>query len=151
MLKRIMLLFSVVLLVCLSTGNLVAQITATATLQGTVTDKTSAVIPNAEVKITSRETGQVRTETTTGTGTYGFNLLPAGIYEVRVTVKGFATSVFNNVELFVSRTTTIDAQMSPSQQAETVTVEAAGAALVDLQKTDVSLPDHAVRMWRTCP
>jgi hypothetical protein len=140
MFKRTILLFSAVLLVCLSTGNLVAQITASATLQGTVTDKTGAVIPNAEVKIISKDTGQVRTDSSGGNGAYSFNLLPAGHYEVRVAVKGFATSVYNNVELFVSRTTTIDAQLSPSQQAETITVEAAGSALVDLQKTDVSLP-----------
>ncbi len=140
MLKRFMLLFSAVLMICFTTGNLKAQITATATLQGTVTDKTGAVIPGAEVKITSKETGQVRTDTTTGQGTYAFNLLPSGHYEVRVSVKGFATAIYNNVEMFVSRTTTIDAQLAPSQQAETVTVEASGAALVDLQKTDVSLP-----------
>ena len=56
-------------------------------------------------------------------------------------MKGFRHQRFNNnVELFVSRTTTIDAQLTPSQQAETVTVEASGAGLVDVQKTDVSLP-----------
>jgi len=129
-----------VLLLSLTSANLFAQLTATATLQGTVTDRSAAVIPGADVKITNKETGAVRTDTTNGSGNYSFNLLPAGHYDVRVTVKGFATAVYANVELLVSRTTTIDAQLSPSQQAETITVEAAGAALVDLQKTDVSLP-----------
>jgi len=59
---------------------------------------------------------------------------------VRVSVKGFATAVFENVELAVSQSTNIDAALSPSQQAEVVTVESGGAALLDVQKTDVSLP-----------
>jgi len=137
---RILLGFSALVLLCLSTGNLIAQITASATLQGTVMDKTSAVIPAAEVKVTNKQNGEVRSTTSNGAGLYVFNLLPAGTYEVRVSVKGFATAAYENVELAVGRTTTIDAQLSPSQQAETVTVEASGAALVDLQKTDVSLP-----------
>jgi len=117
-----------------------AQTTATATLQGTVTDKTGGVIPNANVQITSKSTGETRTSTTNSAGLYSFNLLPASIYAVRVNVPGFATAIFENVELAVSRTTTIDAVLSPSQQAATVTVEAAGAALVDVEKTDVSRP-----------
>src|SRR5499427_8574385 len=138
--NRIVAAISILALACLSTLNLSAQITATATLQGTVTDKSAAVIPNAQVKITNRSTGEARSSVSNSSGIYLFNLLPAGTYEVRVSVKGFATAVFENVELAVSRTTTIDAELSPSQQATTVTVEAAGAALVDVQKTDVSRP-----------
>ncbi len=138
--NRILLLFTALALVCLSTTNVFGQVTATATLQGTVTDKTAAVIPNADVTISNASTGMQRTEKTNNAGFYVFNLLPAGIYEVRVAVKGFATGVYQNVELAVGRNTTVDAQLSPSQQAETVTVEAAGAGLVDLQKTDVSTP-----------
>ena len=127
-----------VALICLSSGIASAQITATATLQGTVTDKSGAVVPAAEVRVTSRETGEVRSGASNGSGIYTFNLLPAGHYDVRVSVKGFSTAVFENVELAVGRTSTIDAQLSPSTQAETVTVESAGAALVDVERTDVS-------------
>ena len=138
--NRIVAAISILALTCLSTLNLSAQITATATLQGTVTDKSAAVIPNAQVKITNGSNGEARSSISNSSGIYLFNLLPAGTYEVRVSMKGFATAVFENVELAVSRTTTIDAELSPSQQATTVTVEAAGAALVDVQKTDVSRP-----------
>jgi hypothetical protein len=138
--NRVLFVVSVLALVCLSVSGLSAQITATATLQGTVTDKTGAVIPNAGVKITNKSTGEVRSVISNSAGLYSFNLLPAGMYEVRVSVKGFSTAAFENVELAVSRTTTIDAELTPSAQATTVTVEAAGAALVDVQKTDVSRP-----------
>lgn len=117
-----------------------AQATATGTLQGTVMDKTGAVVPNAGVSITSKDTGLVRSTKSNDSGLYRFDLLPPGTYEVRVAVPGFATAVFENVGLAVSQTTTIDATLSPSQQSATVTVEAAGAPLVDTQRTDVSLP-----------
>ena len=135
---RITSLSLALVLLCLCAGSLPAQITATATLQGTVTDTTGAVIPNADVRITNKSTGELRTAVSNGNGLYSFNLLPAGTYEVRVSVAGFTTAAYQNVELAVSRTTTIDAQLSPSQQATTVMVEAAGAALVDVEKSDVS-------------
>lgn len=121
-------------------ANLYAQATASATLQGTVLDKSGAVIPNATVKVSNKDTGLSRTGTSSGAGTYRFDLLPPGKYEVRISASGFATQAFEQVELAVAQTSTIDATMTPSQQAETITVEASGAALLDLTKTDVSLP-----------
>ncbi len=118
--------------------NVFAQATASATLEGRVTDKTAAVVPGAEIKLTGKDTGYLRTATASADGTYRFELVPSGIYEVRVSNKGFSTAAFQKVELAVGRTTTIDAMLSVSQQAEVINVEAAGAALVDVQKTDVS-------------
>jgi len=118
-------------------ASLFAQLNASAALLGTVMDNTKAVIPNAEVRLVNRETGLERSTTSGEQGLYQFDLLPAGRYELRVSVKGFNTAVFQNVELAVSQTTTLDATLSPSSQAETVTVEA-NAALIDVQKTDVS-------------
>jgi hypothetical protein len=138
--NRILILLLAPALVCLSTPKAFGQVTATATLQGSVTDKTAAVVPGADITLSSKSTGLQRVEKSNNGGFYEFSLLPAGIYELRVAVKGFATGVYQNVELFVGRTTTIDAQLAPSQQAETVTVEASGAGLVDLDKTDVSRP-----------
>jgi hypothetical protein len=48
--------------------------------------------------------------------------------------------VFANVTASVSQTTTVDASLSPSAQQDIVTVEASGAPIVDVQKTDVGLP-----------
>jgi hypothetical protein len=124
---------------CLGAIHLFGQANTTATLRGTVLDKAQAVVPGAEVRISNKETGLARVAVSNNEGLYVFNLLPAGHYEIRISVKGFATAAFENVELTVGQTTTIDATMAPSSQAETVTVEATGA-LVDTQKTDVSRP-----------
>ncbi len=124
----------------MAAGNLSAQINATGTLLGTVTDKSGAIVPGAGVKATNVDTGISREATTNESGQYRFDLLPTGTYEVRVSMKGFSTAVFGKVGLAVSQTTTIDASLEPSSQNTVVTVEAAGAALVDTQKTDVSVP-----------
>ncbi|HEX3469727.1 MAG TPA: carboxypeptidase-like regulatory domain-containing protein, partial [Silvibacterium sp.] len=40
------------------------------TLTGTITDKSGAVVPNANVTLTNQDTGQVRTTTSNGQGDY---------------------------------------------------------------------------------
>ena len=125
---------------CLIAFHLSGQANTTATLRGTVLDKTQAVIPAAVVRITDKETGLTRSAISNSEGLYVFNLLPVGRYEIRVSVKGFATAAFESVELTVGQTTTIDATMSPSSQVDTITVESAGVSMVDVQKTDVSRP-----------
>src|SRR5581483_6639592 len=132
----IALLLSVLLAMC----QLNAQVNATGTVVGTVTDKSGAIVPGADVKITSKDSGLTREVKTNESGQYRFDLLPTGHYEVRVTMAGFASAAFENVGVAVSQTTTIDASLSPSSQAEVVTVESTGAPLVDTDRSDVSLP-----------
>lgn len=121
-------------------GNLQAQVNATGTLLGTVADKTGAIVPGANIKVTNKETNVSRETASNESGQYRFDLLPAGSYEVRVTMAGFATAVYSDVTLAVSQSTTINPSLEPSTQATVVTVEATGAALVDVEKTDVSVP-----------
>lgn len=69
-----------------------AQIaTTTATLSGTVTDPTGAIIPNAVVTLTSKETGTTRSFTSDGAGRYIFAQLLPSTYSLQVTAKGFQT------------------------------------------------------------
>ncbi len=119
--------------------SLYAQANATGTIQGTVTDKSGAVVPGAGVKLSSKDTGLAREAKSGAAGQYRFELLPAGTYNVRVSSLGFSTISFENVSVSVSQTTDLNASLSPSTQAEVVTVEASGAALVDTTKSDVSL------------
>jgi len=57
-----------------------------------------------------------------------------------MTAKGFSILAYEKVILSVSQTTTQDGILTPSQQAEIITVESSGAALLDVTKTDISLP-----------
>ena len=131
---------SLIIGVLLCGFSLYGQVNATGTIEGTVADKSGAVVPNADVKLSSRNTGLARQEKSNSAGQYRFELLPAGTYQVSVTLPGFATATYENVGVSVSQTTALDISLSPSAQAQTITVESGGAPLVDTTKTDVSLP-----------
>src|SRR6266567_2088482 len=95
----------VILTITAQPGNLFAQATASGTVQGTVSDSSQAVVAGAEVVITSVTTGAKRSMVTNGTGSYRFDLLPAGYYKVTVSSRGFSTAV-QNLELLVGQTAT---------------------------------------------
>lgn len=125
---------------CIAPASLYGQATVAGTLTGTVMDASRAVVPNAEVKITNKGTGGARMATTGTDGLYRFDLLPSGVYDLQVTREGFAVAVYVNVEVAVARATTVDVMLETGALKQTVTVEASHAALVDVQKTDVSRP-----------
>jgi hypothetical protein len=129
----IALMASMVLLTCVAMWG---QATATATLQGTVTDKSQAVIKSAEVTITNKDTGATRTVTTSDTGEYRLDVQP-GTYSIKTKAAGFSVAEVKRVELSVGRTTTQNFTLNPGGVTETVEVTAA-APLVDQTKTDVS-------------
>ncbi|MGH9760402.1 MAG: carboxypeptidase-like regulatory domain-containing protein, partial [Blastocatellia bacterium] len=64
---------------------------ATGSIQGTVTDRSGAIIPGAAVTIANRDTGQSLAVTTNAAGAYNSGALIPGNYDVRVEVKGFKT------------------------------------------------------------
>jgi Carboxypeptidase regulatory-like domain len=68
--------------IVLGTGYLFSQATATGTIQGVVTDKSSAVVTGAEVVATFKATGVTRTATTNETGAFRFDFVPPGSYTV---------------------------------------------------------------------
>jgi hypothetical protein len=122
----------------LSCATLWGQATATASLQGTVADKTGAVISKAEVTITSKETGAVRTAKTSDSGEYRFDVLSAGVYNIKVTAPGFAGAEAKDMEVAIGRTATQNFALKPGTVTETVEVTAA-APLVDQTKNDVGI------------
>src|SRR5213593_937906 len=69
-----------------------AQVTG-ATLSGTVTDTSGAVIPGVMVSIKNRGTGVVRNVSTDETGFYSAPNLLAGNYDVTGSAPGFSTVV----------------------------------------------------------
>src|SRR5579864_6889068 len=79
------------LAVLLFAGSVFAQET-TGALQGTVKDPSGAVVPNAQVVVTSSTLIGNKTATTDSGGYYRFANLPPGSYVVTVTAKGFRTT-----------------------------------------------------------
>ena len=61
-----------------------------ATLSGSVTDSTGAVVPNANVTVKPSNSGNVRKTVSNASGVFSVPLLPADTYDVFVAAKGFA-------------------------------------------------------------
>jgi hypothetical protein len=80
-------------------------------IQGTVTDPNGAVVPSAEVTITSPDTGLTRTTQTDEGGTYLVSELPIGVYRVTVKSGGFQNTTIE-VTVEVSTTTRADVRLT---------------------------------------
>jgi len=88
-LRMAALVFTVVLAITLA-GRGQTTI-STGSIQGTVSDPSGAIMADANVTITSEETGQVVRLKTTSAGLYTSGSLTPGHYTVRVQVEGFKT------------------------------------------------------------
>jgi outer membrane receptor protein involved in Fe transport len=119
------------------TGQVFGQATASASIEGTVVDQSKAVVPDAAVTITNSATGATRTTTTNSNGSFRFELLPVGTYDVKISKSGFATATAPKVQLQIGRTSTIDLALKPGSTSETIEVTSE-VPLVDELKTDVS-------------
>ena len=135
--KRTPLLLLLVLTLALANSSAVfGQATASGAIQGTVLDKSEAVVVGAEVLVTSKATGTTRTVATSDTGSFRFDLLSAGLYTVKVSKAGFST-VTQNIELLVGQTATANVVLNPGSISETIEVTSE-APLMDVVKTSVS-------------
>src|ERR1700719_2391253 len=112
-----------VVIVTLSAASLGQELAAT--LTGTVTDASGAVVAGATVLVHSEETGaDVRSVTTGDTGSFNITNLPAGRYTVTVKRPGFQTFVAKEVILNVAEKHTLDTQLNTGKATETVEVTA---------------------------
>jgi hypothetical protein len=112
-----------------------AQVTG-ATLSGTVTDASGAVIANAQVGIKNTATGITKDATTDSAGFYTAPNLQAGPYEVKVTAAGFNTAV-STVTLAVGAQQTLNIPMKVGETATTVQVTEA-APQIDLTSSTLT-------------
>ena len=96
-----------------------------ATLTGTVTDSSGAVVAGATVVVHSEETGaDVRSVTTNDTGSFNITNLPAGRFTVTVGNSGFQTFVAKEVILNVAEKRTLDVKLVAGKVSEQMVVTA---------------------------
>ncbi|HUA97294.1 MAG TPA: carboxypeptidase-like regulatory domain-containing protein [Terracidiphilus sp.] len=115
-----------------SSHSITGQVDISASLSGTVTDQTGAVVPNAAVTALNVQTGVQTKTTSTGTGAYQFVSLQAGRYTVSCSVNGFKTFVANGVALHASGVTTLPIALEVGTTTQTVSVSGA-SAMVDTE------------------
>jgi hypothetical protein len=111
------------LLLCSLTA--LAQSQTTGRIAGTVTDEKGAALPGAEVTVTNKATGEVRTVIADESGNFIVPLLSPGDYSVSVTVTGFKKFIADDVKVSLTETTTLDPSLVVGAVSESVTVDAA--------------------------
>ena len=108
-----------------------------ATVNGTVTDPSGAVVPNASVNLTNDATHQVRTAASNSVGAYRFANLGIGTYTLTVSAESFEKYTKNNIVVNVAQTLEENAILALGSATQTVTV-AANALQVQSETSEVS-------------
>ena len=113
-------------LICLSLGlgafTRAARAQITSTIEGTVTDRQGLAVAGAEVHLVGDTVGFDKTTKTDGSGNYQLTTVPAGTYKLTVTHSGFATKVFNSLEITLNRTLKFDVALEVGTVQEQVEV-----------------------------
>ena len=108
----------------------------TASISGTVTDSTGAVVPGASVIARNTDTGIATTTETDTRGFYSLPVLATGKYELTIKVKGFEEYQQTGVVLDVNTALRIDAVMKVGAVTQEVKVSAT-AVHVDTTSTQM--------------
>jgi hypothetical protein len=96
-----------------------------ATLLGTVTDATGAVVANAQVTALETGTGSSRTAQTNASGNYTFPNVAPGNYLITVEQAGFRKETRTNIAVDVNTSTRIDIQLQLGDVTQSVEVTGA--------------------------
>lgn len=73
--------------------------TFTSSMTGVITDPTGAIVANASVELRNMGTNDTRAFTSGNDGSYQFNNLQPGTYQITVSAPGFKTFVQSNLTL----------------------------------------------------
>lgn len=123
------LLLSITMLL-LAAAAAMAQSQTTGKIAGNVSDERGSVISGAEVTLTSKATGEVRTAVTDSEGNYSFLLLPPGTYQLAFKAQGFKKAVSENVRVAITETTVVNADLAVGAVTEeSVTISAGGTVV----------------------
>lgn len=109
-----------------------------ASLQGTVADSQGAMIPGAQLTLTDTETNRAISATSNEEGHFVFNQLPPSTYKLEVTRDGFKKKVLDGVHIIAEQANSLNVMLEIGGTAETVTVNAADAPVIDTATGSIS-------------
>lgn len=104
-------------------------VSGSASVAGTVTDTTGAVIPGASVVLLNVERGSEHEVSTNEAGNYAYPDITPGTYSVRVSSDGFQTREVTDLQVQVGQRAAVNVELEVGQVTEVVTVEAAAVLL----------------------
>jgi hypothetical protein len=106
-----------------------AQTAGQGALQGTVTDASGAVIPNAMVTATNVATNISTIRNSNSAGLFVISPVQPGTYKVQISAPGFKTVIQENVVVNALQTRVYNPELSVGQETQTVEVTAAPPVL----------------------
>ncbi len=112
-----------VMLCVVLVGLPICALAQQATIVGTVTDPSGAVVPNVTITSTNTETGQSHTTATNEAGQFVVPDLQIGHYDFKAAVSGFKAAEQKNVVLSVGDRLRVDFKLEMGTASESVTVE----------------------------
>ena len=107
-----------------------AQSGGSASINGTVTDATGAVVPNAKIEVRNPVSGFSHTSTSDANGTFSIANVPFNTYHLTVSGQGFAPYA-GDVDVRSSVPVNVNVTLKVVGSQESVTVEADGGDLVE--------------------
>lgn len=99
-----------------------AQAQYRASLHGTVTDPTGAVVSGATATLINTATNQKMVSTSDASGIYHFNALPPSNYSLTVNATGFKQKALQNIRIIPDQANALDVQLELGKVEEVVTV-----------------------------
>ena len=107
-----------------------------ASINGTVTDKTGAVLPGAAVTV-SNSAGFSQTATTNDRGEYSLSDLPAGTYTVTISAPAFKDFRTEGLTLSADQNIPLDAVLEPAGTTTSVNVEGQKVSQVETETSQI--------------
>src|ERR1700734_546188 len=106
-------------------------------VNGTVTDPSGAVVPNASITITDTDKGTTRVVTTSDSGTYLVHDLIPDHYQLKIEAPGFASVQSEVISVSADSSAQVNFELKPGTASQTVEVTAEAAEL-KTDRADVS-------------
>lgn len=106
-------------------------------VQGVVTDPSGAVVPGARITLTSLETNNSRTTTSSESGVYSIPGLAPGRYRIVAEKEGFQGKTLENVQVYAEQMQAVNIALDVGQASQTVTVSAEGSGAVETQTATI--------------
>jgi hypothetical protein len=108
-----------------------------ASIQGSVTDQTGALIPNAQVTLTDTATNATQTATSNSDGVYNFAQLPPDQFTITATAPGFTKKVLQHVTIIPEQANSINIQLALGDTSTTVNVSADTISALDTATSNI--------------
>ena len=112
--------------------------TTNATLRGSITDQSGAVLPGVTISVKNQGTGEERTTLSDETGNYQIAALPVGVYQIDVRQQGMKPQIVSGLTLEVGQIAIRNFKLEVGGITEEVTV-AGDAPVIEATTMTVAL------------